>query len=428
MDGKWQIGSLLGIPLYIDSSWFLILGLVTLVNSQEITQLNLVGNLWWLAWSAGLILALFLFISVLLHELGHSLVALAQGINVNSITLFLFGGVAAIEKESENPIGAFWVAIAGPLVSLGLSILLFTLSYSLGYREPSDTMGRLILYMLEDTARINLVLGIFNLIPGLPLDGGQVLKAIVWKLKGDRFTGVRWAAASGQLIGWLGISFGLLIILLTGTLSGLWIVFIGWFVRRNAENYQHITQLQESLLTITALDVMGRGFRVVNAHLTLIQFAQDYLLSELHDHIIYFAASEGRYRGLIVIEDLQNIERSQWDTLTLWDIVHPLQTIPSVEEKTPIVTVIEKLEAIPERSITVLSPAGAVAGIIDRGDIVQAIATYHQLPIPDTEIKRIKDEDTYPTYLQLPAIAKTLEDVTSHHQTLTNPKIDNHNN
>ncbi len=425
MDGKWQIGSLLGIPLYIDSSWFFILGLVTLVNSQEITQLNLVGNLWWLAWIAGLILALFLFMSVLLHELGHSLVALAQGINVNSITLFLFGGVAAIEKESENPIGAFWVAIAGPLVSLGLSILLFTLSYSLGYREPSDIMGRLFLYMVEDTARINLVLGIFNLIPGLPLDGGQVLKAIVWKLKGDRFTGVRWAAASGQLIGWLGISFGLLIILLTGTLSGLWIVFIGWFVRRNAENYQHITQLQESLLTITALDVMGRGFRVVNAHLTLIQFAQDYLLSELHDHIIYFAASEGRYRGLIVIEDLQNIERSQWDTLTLWDIVHPLQTIPSVQEKTPIVTVIEQLEAIDERSITVLSPAGAVAGIIDRGDIVKAIATYHQLPIPDTEIKRIKDEGTYPNYLQLPAIAKTLEDVTSYPETVRNKEIDN---
>ncbi|ACB53467.1 unknown [Crocosphaera subtropica ATCC 51142] len=413
MDGKWQIGSLLGIPLYIDSSWFFILGLVTLVNSQEITQLNLVGNLWWLAWIAGLILALLLFISVLLHELGHSLVALAQGINVNSITLFLFGGVAAIEKESENPIGAFWVAIAGPLVSLGLSVLLFTLLYSLPSRENLDMIGRLSIYMMEDIARINLVLGIFNLIPGLPLDGGQVLKAIIWKLKGDRFTGVRWAAASGQLIGWLGISFGLLIILLTGTLSGLWIVFIGWFVRRNAENYQRITQLQESLLTITAREVMTREFRVINAHLTLTQFAQDYLLSELHDAMVYFAASEGRYRGLIVIDDLQDIERSQWDILTLWDIVHPLNTIPSVGETTPVVTIIEKLEAINQRYITVLSPAGAVAGIIDRGDIVKAIAAYHQLPIPETEIKRIKEEGTYPSYLQLPAIAKTLDGLES---------------
>ncbi|MDJ0729306.1 MAG: site-2 protease family protein [Crocosphaera sp.] len=425
MDGKWQIGSLLGIPLYIDSSWFFILGLVTLVNSQEITQLNLVGNLWWLAWVAGLILALFLFISVLLHELGHSLVALAQGISVNSITLFLFGGVAAIEKESENPTGAFWVAIAGPLVSLGLSVLLFTLLQTLPPRENLDMIGRLSVYMMEDTARINLVLGIFNLIPGLPLDGGQVLKAIVWKLKGDRFTGVRWAAASGQLIGWLGISFGLLLILLTGTISGLWIVFIGWFVRRNAENYQRITQLQESLLTIKGSDIMTREFRVVNAHLSLIQFAQDYLLSELHDHIVYFAASEGRYRGLIVIEDLQNIERSQWNTVTLWDIVHPLNTIPSVVEKTPVVTIIEKLEAINERYITVLSPAGAVAGIIDRGDIVKAIAAYHQLPIPQSEIKRIKEEGTYPSYLQLPAIAKTLDGVESDYEKLRKQKIEN---
>ncbi|MDJ0662173.1 MAG: site-2 protease family protein [Crocosphaera sp.] len=419
MDGKWQIGCLLGIPLYLDSSWFFILGLVTLVNSQEITQLNLVGNLSWLAWVAGLILALFLFISVLLHELGHSLVALSQGINVNSITLFLFGGVAAIEKESEDPIGAFWVAMAGPLVSLGLSLFLFTLSSSLPASNQSDTIGHLIRYMIEDTARINLVLGIFNLIPGLPLDGGQVLKAIVWKLKGDRFTGVRWAAASGQLIGWLGISFGLLLIFLTGSLSGLWIVFIGWFVRRNAENYQRITQLQESLLTIKASDIMTREFRVVNAHLSLIQFAQDYLLSELHDHIVYFAASEGRYRGLIVIEDLQNIERSQWDTITVWDIVHPLNTIPSVVEKTPVVTIIEKLEAINERFITVLSPAGAVAGIIDRGDIVKAIATYHQLPIPESEIKQIKEEGTYPDYLQLPAIAKTLDGVDAHDEIVT---------
>ncbi|MEL4897894.1 site-2 protease family protein [Crocosphaera sp. Alani8] len=421
MNGKWQIGSLLGIPLYVDSSWFFILGLVTLVNSQEITQLNLVENSWWLAWIAGLILALFLFISVLLHELGHSLVALYQGINVNSIILFLFGGVAAMERESEDPTGAFWVAIAGPLVSLGLSVLLFTLSSGVRFSHNSDTIHRLIIYMIEDTARINLVLGIFNLIPGLPLDGGQVLKAIVWKLKGDRFTGVRWAATSGQLIGWLGISLGLFIIFLTGTLSGLWIVFIGWFVRRNAENYQHITELQESLLTITAQEIMGRRFRVVNANLSLIQFTQDYLIGELQDHIVYFAASEGRYRGLIVVEDLQNIERSQWDSLTLWDIVHPLNTIASVEEKTPVVTVIKTLEAINEHSISVLSPAGAVAGIIDRGDIVRAIATHHQLPIAENEIQRIKDEGTYPSYLQLPAIAKTLDSELSHRETV-NPK------
>ncbi|MEA5535339.1 site-2 protease family protein [Crocosphaera sp. XPORK-15E] len=417
MDGKWQIGSLLGIPLYLDPSWFLILGLVTLVNAEDINGQGLAGDWLWLGWIAGLIMALLLFISVLLHELGHSLIARSQGITVNSITLFLFGGVAAIERESTTPAGAFWVAIAGPLVSFSLSALFYSLIYGLSsvHLFPSMTgnwhkIPQLLTYMMVDLARINLVLGIFNLIPGLPLDGGQVLKAIVWKLKGDRLTGVRWAAASGKLVGLFGICLGLFFILLTGSLSGLWLVFVGWFVRRNADNYERITELQQSLLNILASQVMTREFRVVNARLSLAQFAQEYILRESYDPMVYFAASEGRYRGLIQIRDLQTIERSAWEKITLWEIAHPLTEISSVEEKTPLVRVIEQLEAISDRYLTVLSPAGAVAGIIDRGDVVKAIAEYHQLPIPESEIKRVKTEGTYPNYLQLPAIAKSLED------------------
>lgn len=416
MDGKWQIGSLLGIPLYLDPSWFLILSLVTLVNAQEINRQGFTGNWPWLGWIAGLILALLLFASVLLHELGHSIVAQTQGIRVNSITLFLFGGVAAIERESKTPTDAFWVAIAGPLVSFSLAALFFSLVYWLpiwpflgNLTGNTVAINRLLRYMMADVARINLVLGMFNLIPGLPLDGGQVLKSIVWKIKGDRLIAIRWAAASGKLVGWFGIGLGLFVTLLTGTLNGLWIVFIGWFVRRNAQNYERITDLQESLLTIVAETVMVRQFRVVNAHLTVTEFAQTYVLSDLSEAMVYFAASEGRYRGLIRLQDLQQIERSAWEYTTLQDIAHPLNEIPSVAEKTPLVTVIERLESISESYITVLSPAGAVAGIIDRGDVVKAIADYHHLPIPETEIQRIKAEGTYPNYLQLPAIVKTLE-------------------
>ncbi|MEA5511538.1 site-2 protease family protein [Crocosphaera sp. UHCC 0190] len=416
MDGKWQIGSLLGIPLYLDPSWFLILGLVTLVNAEDINGQGLAGDWLWLGWIAGLIMALLLFVSVLLHELGHSLMARSQGITVNSITLFLFGGVAAIERESKTPAGAFWVAIAGPLVSFSLSALFFSLIYGLsslhlfsGMSGNFSKIPQLLIYMMVDLARINLVLGIFNLIPGLPLDGGQVLKAIVWKLKGDRLTGVRWAAASGKLVGWFGICLGLFFILLTGSLSGLWLVLVGWFIRRNADNYDRITELQQSLLNIQASQVMTREFRVVNARLSLAQFAQEYILRESYDPMVYFAASEGRYRGLIQIRDLQTIERSAWDKITLWDIAYSLQDIPSVEEKTPLFKVIEQLEAVSERYLTVLSPAGAVAGIIDRGDVVRAIADYNKLPIPESEIKRVKTEGTYPNYLPLVAIAKTLE-------------------
>ncbi|MBZ8182988.1 site-2 protease family protein [Oscillatoria salina] len=402
MQGNWQIGSLFGIPLYIDSSWFLILAFVTIINAGEVNANNLSqGNLF-LGWVTGLIMALLLFGSVLLHELGHSLVAKAQGIPVKSITLFLFGGIASIDRESKTPGQAFQVAIAGPAVSVALFGLF------LGLHQLWTT--GILEYLTLDLARINLVLAIFNLIPGLPLDGGQVLKAAVWKVTGSRFTGMRFASSSGKLIGLLGIGLGLFLILLTGAFSAIWITFIAWFVFRNANAYDRLTKLQESLIEMVASEAMTREFRVVNANLSLREFAQEYILGESFNPIPYFAASDGRYRGMISLQELQLVERSQWEILTLQNIARPLTEIPSVEEKTCLVEVIEKLEVENLTRITVLSPAGAVAGIIDRGDIVKAVAEKEHLPIPEAEIKRVKAEGTYPQNFQLQAIAKMIKD------------------
>ncbi len=402
MRGNWQIGSLLGIPLYLDSSWFIILAFVTLLDAGEVNAQELAGKELWLGWLIGLVMALLLFGSVLLHELGHSLVARAQGISVNSITLFLFGGVASIERESKTPIGAFGIAIAGPLVSFTLFGLFSLL------RQWSDA-SPLLQYVALDIARINLVLGVFNLIPGLPLDGGQVLKSIVWQVTGDRSTGIRWAATTGKVIGTLGIGIGLFLLLVVRDLSALWIAFVGLFIFRNAQTYDRLRALQESLSKIIAAEVMLREFRVVNAHLSVREFIETYLRHEMGCPMAYFATSEGRYRGLIRPSDLQSIERSEWDSKTLDTIAHPLDAILSVEEKTALLEVIQTLEQTSDRRLTVLSPAGAVAGVIDRGDIVRAIAVCHHLPIPDSEIQRIKAEGTYPTYLQLPAIVKTFQ-------------------
>ncbi len=408
MDGKWKIGSLLGIPFYINSSWFLILGLITLSNVQEINIRGLAGNSWWLEWLAGLFLSLFLFISVLSHELGHSLVAYSQGINVKSITLFLFGGVAIIEKESEKPTEAFLIAIAGPLVSLSLSILLFTLKHIIFSSQEASLLYPLSFYVLENIARMNFVLGIFNLIPGLPLDGGQIVKAIVWKLKDDYFIGVRFASICGRVIGWLGIMLGSFIILLTGSLGGFWIVIVGWFILRNANNYGRISQLQKSFFEITASDVMTNNFRVVNANLALSEFINKYHDQKPHG-IAYFAASEGRYRGLLLNKDLKKFEHNNNSDYLLRDIVRPLNAISSVEEKSLLIEVIDKLEESEEYYITVLSPAGSVVGIIDRGDVVKKIASHNNLPISDDEIKYIKENGEYPSYLQLSAISKTIQ-------------------
>jgi Zn-dependent protease len=395
MQANWRIGSLLGIPLFLDPSWFFILALVTIINALDLSRSFELP----IAWGGGLVMALLLFASVLLHELGHSLVARSQGINVNSITLFIFGGVASIERESKTPGQAFQVAIAGPAVSLTL----FTLFYLLAQALPTATLGEV---LALDLARINVILALFNLIPGLPLDGGQVLKAAVWKLTGNRFKGVRWAAQTGKILGGLGMAIGLGLVLLTGQWFAIWFALIGGFVFRNATAYDRVTTLQEALLQMTASDAMTGEFRVVNANQTLRSFADEYILADSQTPMPYYAAADGRYRGLVAIEDLHFVERSHWETQTLESIVRPLSEIPTVEEKTPLLEAIGTLEARQLNRLTVISPAGAIAGVIDRGDIVRAVAKKLNLPIPDAEIKRIKAEGSYPPGLQLGAIAQ----------------------
>ena len=395
MQTNWKIGSLFGIPLFLDPLWFVILGLATLNFGVSYEELGSV-----LAWGAGVVMALLLFGSVLLHELGHSLAAKSQGIQVNSITLFLFGGVASIEEESKTPFKAFQVAIAGPLVSIALFLLLNFTSQFLPNTSILSTM-------LGDLGRINLVLALFNLIPGLPLDGGQVLKAALWKTTGDRFQAVHLAARVGQILGYCAIAFGLLVDYLTGELvTGLWIALLGWFCIRNATSYDRVSTLQQTLLRITAGETMTRDFRVVDGDQTIRSFADLYLL-EINHSQVYFAESDGRYRGMVSIDDLRTIERSQWETQSLNDIARPLTEIPSVTESTTIANLIYKLENENLSRIVVLSPAGAVAGIVDKGDIINILAQKLKLRITKEDIKRVKEEGKYPPGLNLSAIAKS---------------------
>jgi len=393
---NWRVGNLFGIPLFLDPSWFFVVIFITVINALDLQPRF--GNI---SWVAGFVMALLLFGSVLLHELGHSLVALRQGIKVNSITLFLFGGVAAIDRESKTPLGAFGVAVAGPSVSLAL----FAIFAAIAQFLPTDTVLQL---LAADLSRINLVLAVFNMIPGLPLDGGQVLKALVWQVTGDRFKAVRWAANCGKFIGGLGIAFGLSLLLINGQIGSIWLSLIGLFIYRNADSYSKVTSLQQAIQQITAAETMTRDFRVVDAHLTLRSFAEEYVLSDVQKSFPYYATADGRYRGLVPIDALQVIERSEWDVQSLGDIVRPLTEIPTLPEKSSLVTVINSLEEKQLDFITILSPAETVAGIIDRGDVVRAIATKLSLPISEADIKGIKTEGVYPQGFQLLALAKSI--------------------
>ncbi|MCL1463556.1 site-2 protease family protein [Argonema galeatum] len=397
MQAGWRIGSIFGIPVYIDPSWLIILAIFTFANGRDLQ----LGYPQWgllMAWGIGFLMAILLFGSVLLHELGHSLVARSQGIKVSSITLFLFGGIASIDRESKTPGLAFQVAIAGPAVSITLFALLGVLTYLLPQSSPAEVL-------VADLASINLVLALFNLIPGLPLDGGQILKAAVWKIKGDRFQGIHWAARTGQVLGWSAIILSAIAFLNTRDPGTLWIALLGWFVLRNASAYDQITNVQEILLQLTAADAMTSEFRVIDADMKLRLFADNYLLESTQQQV-YFAASDGRYRGLVSVEEFRSVERSRWETDTVYSIVKPLNAIDTVEEKTPLVEAINRMETDKLPRITVLSPAGTVAGIIDRGDIVRAMAEKLKVKISEAQIKRIKEEGSYPPGLPIPALAE----------------------
>ncbi|MFM7425268.1 MAG: site-2 protease family protein [Elainella sp.] len=390
MTSGWRIGSIFGIPFLLNPTWFYSLAMFTLFFGAGLG----LDGIW--TWVTGFGMALLLFASVLLHELGHSLVAQAQGIQVNSITLFPFGGIASIEQESKTPIEAFWVAIAGPAVSFGLFVLLVLGSLGLPEALPLKTM-------LVDLANINFVLALFNMMPGLPLDGGQVLKAAIWQLTGSRVKGVCYAAQAGQVLGWLAILLGIAGFLVTLRFSFLWLVLLGAFGIRRASGYRRMIVLQEAMLQIQVGEIMQRQFEVVDANQTLEQFAADYLSKASE---IYYAESDGRYVGLVAVEQLRQIERSLWSRQPLASLVQPWDDLPTLTESASLAEAIQQLEAHQLPKLPVLSNAGAVVGVVDRALIVQALGQKLHLQVPEAVIQQIQAEGQFPPSLPLQSVAR----------------------
>jgi Zn-dependent protease len=380
MTSRLRIGNLWGIPLFLDYTWFPAALLLVL--------------------SYGVVPAVGLFLSLLAHELAHSLVARAYGVRVSSITLFIFGGMAAIEQEVPRPLGAFWVALAGPLLSLGLFVLFSVAGAWVGPGSPLTSM-------LASLAAINLVIALFNLLPGLPLDGGQMLKAAIWGWTGDRQKGMLWAARAGQGVGWGLVGLGLVVVFL-GSLNGLWTGLIGLFILNSARRYEQYAQLQRVLARLKAADVMSRRFRVVDAGMSLREFVDRYLIpASLQPETargvqeVYFAEEDGRYRGLVRPELLNDIERSQWDHLTLKAILKPMEQLQGVREETPIVQVIQMMGQAESRRVLVFTPSGAIAGLIDRGDVVAVAARELGVTLPKEVVQRVRESEEWPPGFQV---------------------------
>jgi Zn-dependent protease len=365
MNNNIRVGNLFGIPFYVNPSWFLVLGLVTFSYGSGLTaQFPLLSG--GLAWMLGLMTALLLFASVLAHELGHSLVALRQGVGVKSITLFLFGGLASLEKESKTPAEAFWVAIAGPLVSLflfGTITVLTTVTHMAG--PLAAILGTL--------AYINLVLALFNLIPGLPLDGGNILKAIVWKVTGNPYKGMQFASRVGQLFGWVAVISGLLPLILAGSFANIWNLLIGGFLLQNAGRSAQYARVQDSLAGLTAADAVSSNGPIVSDQLSLREFADQRILDRSNWRKFLVTDPNGQLIGTIAVDDLTTIPSPSWAERTVSELVRPIKPSATVNSDRPLGDVINLLEERQLTAVPVVQTNGVLVGLLEKAAIINLL-------------------------------------------------------
>lgn len=416
MRGGIRIGSIFGISLYIDSSWFLVLSLLAVLLGNAYAKLSPSFSLGY-----GAITAILFFLSIAFNKVAHALMAKFRGVEINAVNIQFIGG-ASTEQEAKDPFSVFSIAISGPLVSLVLSAIGFTIAWLIAgdtiFSSNPKTIENLptiigniraiwaiiTLYF----AQINLFIGIFSLIPALPFAGGHILKAAIWKLTGDRFTGIRWAARSGQV-------FGVIIMIYAGLvfpsnlLFGIFFLLLGWLLFGNAGSYLYINNLQQALLAINAESAMTRDFRLVDADISLRDFADKFLLMEEKDaNPIYIASANGRDRGLVSAETIRHIDSHEWETKSLQTLVTNLDEIDTVDLKSPISQVISLIEQKQLRYVIVRSPVGSVAGVIDRGDIIKALDSKLLWRIPSEFIKQIKADGKFPPNLRLIEICEQL--------------------
>lgn len=365
MNGNIRIGNLFGIPFYVNPSWFLVLALVTFSYGGALAS-SFPGMGLIFPWILGLVAALLLFASVLAHELGHSFVAIRQGIEVKSITLFLFGGLASLERESKTPGEAFWVAIAGPAVSF----LLFILFRAVVLTTPITGAVAAILGLL---ASINLMLALFNLIPGLPLDGGNILKSFVWKITGNPYKGVMFAGRVGQALGWIAVLIGGLAILGISPIGSFWTLLIGFFLVQNAGTAAQSASIQDTLSHYTAADAVNPNSPIVSAELSLREFANEYIIGKTQWRKFLVTDEAGYLIGSIAVDDLKLISTSDWPNTPVKELMKAVESTTTIKSN---VTLLEAIAILEDRELSelpVINDTGRLVGLLEKSEIIRKL-------------------------------------------------------
>jgi Zn-dependent protease len=352
-----------GIPIDLHLSWFLVFALITWslaagyfpAEYPELTP----AVFWFLA----TVTSVLFFGSVLLHELGHSVLALRNNIPVHSITLFIFGGIARISREPPNPGVEFRIAIAGPLTSLALAAAFFGL-WQLDQHVPYLAAPSLWL------ARINFLLATFNMIPGFPLDGGRILRSVVWKFTGNYLRSTQVATFSGQLVAFGFIGLGIFTVLSGNFFNGLWLVFIGWFLQNAAAASYAQANLRQLLKGVKVSQVMSTECTRVPGRLPISRLVNDYVLNGGNR---CFLVTEGdRLRGILTLRDIGAAPRADWDQVTTSEMMLPWEKLIRVNPEMELMEALQKMDDSNVAQVPVVTN-GHLVGMLSREQILHYI-------------------------------------------------------
>lgn len=369
MAASFRIGRLFGVEIGIHASWLIIAFFVT--YSLAVFQLPELERSWttFEYWVVAAIVAGLFFASVVAHELSHALVARRFGLSVRSITLFIFGGAAELKEEPRRARDEAVIAAAGPLTSLLIGGLMALVDLAVPQVHVSVAAGWL--------AIINVALGLFNLLPGFPMDGGRILRALVWRVRGDRFAATRGAAAVGRLFGYALIALGVYVVFQRG-LGGIWLALIGWFLTTAADGALLQSRIERALSGVRVADIMDRDPPSVSPNDLVGDVVSNRLLKG-EDRSFLVLHTDGGLAGIVTLSDVRRLPREQWEQARVTDIMTRRAEIASV---TPQEQAGRALEIIQERDVgqlPVVVEDRRPVGLVTRSGLLRAIDTRRRL-------------------------------------------------
>ena len=371
MRSQLKLGHIRGIEIGLHYSWFIIALLIAFSLASHFHAVNPGWNVA-VIWTAAIITSVLFFVTLLLHELAHSLVATSRGLRVRAITLFALGGVSQIESDASDAKSEFWIAIVGPLTSLIIGAVLIGIVRALE-PQPATEAATPVTAVLLWLGYINMGLAAFNMIPGYPLDGGRVLRAIIWWANKNGQRATRLAAQVGQVVAFLFILFGLYRFFVGANVGGLWIAFIGWFLLDAARSSYIQVGIMAGLRDHRVGEIMERDCASVPGYISLRDFVDQYLL---HSSSRCFVVTQDHHPiGLITPEDAKKIGPDNWNQTSVQSVMRPLTQLPSVPPDTPAVKALELMSRERVNELAVISN-GHLEGIFSRAQVLKFLHIY----------------------------------------------------